>query len=87
MLTSSVLMPRELVEQAMLFVGLRSRIEVLNPEWRQADYNRFCDMCILLGVSKQALIIRLKRLGLLGEEHMRRPNETMNIYMEDDEDD
>lgn len=86
-LAASVLMPQKLVEQAMRTVELGSRIKVLNPVWRQLEYEKFCDMCILLGVSKQALSIRMRRLGLLGEEQLRHPNEAMNIYMEDDEDD
>ncbi len=84
-LTSSVLMPRELVEQAMHLVGQEGRIDMLNAIWRRKEYERFCNMCYMLGVSKQALSIRMQRLGLLGEEHLRHPNEILNIYMGDDD--
>ena len=84
-LTSSILMPRELVEQAMLLTGQNGRIDMLNAVWRPKEYARFCNMCYLLGVSKQALSIRMMRLGLLGEEHLRHPNEILEVYMGDDD--
>ena len=84
-LTSSILMPRELVEQAMFLVGQNGRIDMLNAIWRRKEYERFCNMCYLLGVSKQALSIRMMRLGLLGEEHLRHPNEILDIVMGDDD--
>lgn len=83
-LTSSILMPQELVEQAMSLVGQNGRIDMLNAVWRRKEYERFCNMCYLLGVSKQALSIRMMRLGLLGEEHLRHPNEILDIEMGDD---
>ena len=84
-LTSSVLMHKDLVEQAMIIVGQKGRIDMLNAIWRRAEYENFCNMCSILGVSKQALCIRMQRLGLLGEEHLRHPNEILNIYMGDDD--
>ena len=84
-LTSSILMPQELVEQAMFLAGQNDRIDMLNAVWRRTEYERFCNMCYLLGVSKQALSIRMMRLGLLGEEHLRHPNEILDIVMGDDD--
>ena len=78
-------MPRELVEQAMLYAGLSGRIDMLNAVWRRAEYEKFCDMCYLLGVSKQALSIRMRRLCLLGEEYLKNPNEILDVHMGDDE--
>ena len=84
-LTSSILMPRELVEQAMFLTGQNGRIDMLNAVWRPKEYERFCNMCYLLGVSKQALSIRMMRLGLLGKEHLRHPNEILDVVMGDDD--
>ena len=84
-LTSAILMPQELVEQAMHLVGQSGRIDMLNAVWRREEYERFCNMCYLLGVSKQALSIRMMRLGLLGEEHLRHSNEILDIVMGDDD--
>ena len=38
-----------------------------------------------MGVSKQALAIRLKNLGLLDREYLKNPYEMLNIYMEENE--
>ena len=84
-LSSAILMPRVLIENAMHIVGQEGRIEMLNAVWRKGAYDRFCNMCRLLGVSKQALSIRMKSLGLLGEEHLRYPNEILNVQVEDDD--
>ncbi len=84
-LASSILMPRELVEQAMILAEQNCRIDMLNAVWRRKEYERFCSMCSLLGVSKQALSIRMQRLSLLGEEHLRHPNEILDIVMGDDD--
>ena len=84
-LASAILMPQELIEQAMSLVGQSGRIDMLNAVWRRAEFERFCNMCYLLGVSKQALSIRMMRLGFLGEEHLRHPNEILDIVMGDDD--
>ena len=70
-LTSSILMPQEMVEQAMIRVGQRGRIKWLSPA--SEAYGRFCRMSELLGVSKQALCIRMMGLGLIEEAELYRP--------------
>ena len=70
-LTSSILMPQELVNQAMIRVGQRGKIKLLSPA--NEAYGRFCRMCELLGVSKQALCIRMMGLGLIEEAELYRP--------------
>ena len=84
-LTSFLLMPRELVIRDMGVAGLYAGIEILNAKWRKPEYEAFCEMCSLLGVSKQALSIRMKQLGLIGEDQLRRPNRILDIFMEDKE--
>lgn len=69
-LTSSILMPQELVNQAMIRVGQRGKIKLLSPA--NEAYGRFCRMCELLGVSKQALCIRMMGLGLIEEAELYR---------------
>jgi hypothetical protein len=44
-------------------------------------------MCGMLGVSRQALCIRTTGLGLIGEEHLRAPDEILDVWMGDDETD
>ena len=84
-LASMLLMPRDLVLQAMEIAGLSRRIEMLNAKWRKPEYEQFCECCEVLGVSKQALSIRMKDLGLLGESHLQNPNEILDIFREETE--
>ena len=84
-LSSFLLMPKDLVIQAMDIVGLEDKIEQLNPKRRKLEYEAFCEMCSILGVSKQALSIRMKNLGLLGEDQQRNPFGIMDIFMEEEE--
>ncbi len=84
-LTSLILMPHQLVEQAMSIVGLTGKIDMLNAIWRRPEYEAFCNMCLILGVSKQALSLRLQRLGLIGSSHLARPNEILDIWKDDGE--
>ena len=86
-LAAAILMHRELVGRAMFLTGLDGRIDMLNPAWRRKEYGKFDSMCGMLGVSRQALCIRMTGLGLIGEEHLRAPDEILDIWMGDDETD
>lgn len=83
--TSAVLMPEELVKSNMAMYGLPGRIEVLNRLVGNGCYSRFCVMAEGMGVSKQALAIRLKGLGLLDQDYLRNPYEMLNVYKEENE--
>lgn len=83
--TSAVLMPEELIKRNMYLCGLPGRIEILNRLIGTHDYRNFCAMAEGMGVSKQALAIRLKNLGLLGKEYLKNPYEMLNVYMEENE--
>lgn len=80
--TSAVLMPEELIKSNMPMYGLPEKIDVLNRLIGNYDYKSFCLMAEGMGVSKQALSIRLKTLGLLRKEYLKNPYEMLNIYME-----
>ena len=82
-LASSILMPRYLVEHAMFRCQQHEPFDILDAGIRPKEYERFCNMCGMLGVSKQALGIRLKRLGLVGEIS-RYPFQAIDIFMEED---
>lgn len=61
-------MPEELVRKNMFLFSLPERIEILNRLIANGDYQKFCGMADCMGVSKQALAIRMKNLGLLGKD-------------------
>ena len=83
--TSAVLMPEELVRRNTDYYGLPGGIDILNRLIRNDDYRNFCAMATGMGVSKQALAIRLKNLGLLGKDYLKNPYEMLHIYMEEKE--
>lgn len=84
-LASALLLPVEVIMQALSRFDLEHGIDVLNKIYRPKEYERFCEMAKLLGASKQALAIRLKRLGLLKKEYLRNPHELVDVIKEDDD--
>ena len=57
-LTSYLLLPKELVYRHMADVGLKDGVSVLNRIYARKDYERFSEAAKRLGVSKTALTIR-----------------------------
>lgn len=84
-LASALLLPVEIVLEALLRFNLEHGIEILNKIYRPKEYERFCEMAEFLGASKQALAIRLKRLGLLKKEYLKDPHALVNVEKEDDD--
>lgn len=72
-LTADILMPPQLLKSQMSKYGLGERIEILNRLYDRAVYNKFSDMAVSLGVSKTALCIRMKQLGLIEKEYLKDP--------------
>ena len=84
-LASALLLPIELIYRALRRFGLEHGIGMLNRVYRPKEYTRFCDMAEYLGTSKQAMAIRLKRLGLLKKEHLRNPYAPADVEMHENE--
>ncbi len=82
-LAVSLLMPASLVGKAMFLAGLDNEIALLNRCYRRRDYEKFCRMSDMLGVSRQALSIRMTQMGLIRKEQLRDPNSLIDIFMED----
>lgn len=83
--TSAVLMPEEIVRKNMSLYGLPEKIAVLDRLVRNNVYRNFCEMANGIGVSKQALAIRMKGLGLLQREYLKNPYELIDICVEEKE--
>lgn len=79
-LTSAILMPYDMIRFNMSAFGLGNKIHRLNKVFAPNEYNRFCEMASYMGVSKQALSIRLQQLGLLKENYLENPYELVEIY-------
>lgn len=84
-LASAVLMPEDMVRSNMLAFGLGEKIPMLNRVYATEDYNRFTDMANYMGVSKQALAIRLKGLGLLERDYLQEPYTLADVNPDDEE--
>ena len=78
-LAASLLMPRDLVEQGMFLFDLGDNLPILNRKYRSKDYDRFVSLSQLLGVSKRALAIRMKHLGLLQDDQLRNPDVLIEV--------
>ena len=84
-LTSAVLMPEEMVRSNMVTFGLGEKLHMLNRVYAAEEYTRFSDMADHMGVSKQALAIRMKGLGLLEREFLQDPHALVNVCPDDKE--
>lgn len=84
-LASALLLPVDMVWSALQRFDLRNGIEMLNRVYRPQVYERFCRMAEYLGASKQALAIRLKRLGLLKLDFLKDPYALTDIYPDEDD--
>lgn len=82
-LASAILMPKDLVIRGMERHGLGRQIQILNRVFRPQVYKAFSELACSLGVSKQALAIRMKHLGLLDKEYLENPYALANIWMDD----
>jgi len=79
-LASAILMPADMVQMNMLAFGLGDKLEILNSVFAPHDYERFSSMADHIGVSKKALSIRMKQLGLLELDYLGAPYDLINIY-------
>lgn len=84
-LTSAILMPIEMIQSNMMKFGLGNRLYRLNKIFDSNEYNSFCEMAKYMEVSKQALSIRLKQLGLLKIDHLKNPYDLVDIFPDEEE--
>ena len=83
-MASALLLPAFAVNAALSKFGLEGGFDILNRIYRPKEYQRFCDMAEYLGASKQALAIRLRRLGLLKTEYLRNPQAMVDVEKDGD---
>ena len=80
-LTSYILLPEYLVKDGMFMFGLGDKMQILNRLYRPKDYKRFTKLAAFLGVSKQALAIRMRGLGLLEVDQLADPYGFFDVEM------
>ena len=84
-MAAAILMPPATVCECMALFGMGGKLDLLSSVCRPREYVRFCDIAAYLGVSKKALAIRMKRLGLLGGIYLENPYEPLNVWRDEDE--
>lgn len=84
-LTSSILMPYDIVRSNMSDFGLGDKLHRLNRVFDPDVYHRFCEMANFMGVSKEAMSIRLQQLGLLDVNHLKNPYALVDIFLGEEE--
>lgn len=78
-LTSVILMPYDLVKQAMFLLNCNDRFSMINRVYATEEYERFSLLADFLGVSRQAMYLRLKQLGLIQRDYYDNPFELTDI--------
>lgn len=81
-LASALLMPKEVLIADMKMFGLGEKIAILNSVFYQETFFRFRLLAEYLGVSQQALMIRMKYLGLIDKEYLNRARSMLDISKE-----
>lgn len=81
-LASAILLPRPLVIRAMKAVGLQGKIQRLNKLFNPDEFERFVTMSEILGSSRKALSIRMKQLGLIGEDYLDNPYRLVDVEVD-----
>lgn len=79
-LASAILMPLEMIRHNMEEFGLGEKIQTLNRIYFPKVYDNFCRMAEYMGVSLQALSIRLSHLGLLKNNYLENPYRMVDIF-------
>ena len=85
-LASALILPEEYLRYNMSMIGMHDAIRILDPVYDPSGYRLFCELAAGMHVSKQALAIRMKGLGLLKENYLQSPGASLNIWKDDDED-
>ena len=81
-LASAVMMPKDIVRQALFIFGYDDKIPIINRKYAKRDYQQFSMIADFLGVSKQALSIRLSQLGLVGRNDFDDPDSLLDIFQD-----
>ena len=69
-LAAAMLLPASVVEQGMYFFGIPQRIQKLDHLLDPDIFEKFYNLATFLGVSRQVLAFRMKRLGFLREDYL-----------------
>ena len=81
-LAAAILMPKDILTIVFQNVFGRAYVKRINSFLDRKEYRGFCAIAKLFGVSKEALSIRLRKLGMIGEYQYWTHNEMIDVYFE-----
>ncbi len=82
-LASALLMPKDILIADMKMFDLGERIRILNSIYEPETFFKFRLLAEYLGVSQQALAIRMKHLDLLDRDYLNHARDMITIFSED----
>ena len=84
MLAAAILMPSALLAAQMHTAGLPPKLRMLNRVFAPKEYQAFTTIAEIMGVSKSALAIRMRQLGLIGRDDLKDPYALVRVEMDDE---
>lgn len=81
-LASALLMPKDILLADMKMFGLGEKIDILNSRYRPETFTQFHYLAEYMGVSHQALAIRMNYLKLLGKDYLNHASDMLSIFKE-----
>lgn len=84
-LAAAILMPADMLQVNMANLGLEEKLPFLRRKDRY--FGKFLQLAWMMGVSTQALTIRMKQLGFLGGYYLGNPDDLITAVVGDDETD
>lgn len=84
MLAAAILMPPALLAAQMHTAGLPPKLRMLNRVFAPKEYQAFATIAEVMGVSKSALAIRMRQLGLIGRDDLKDPYALVRVEMDDE---
>jgi Zn-dependent peptidase ImmA (M78 family) len=85
-LASALIIPEDYLRYNMCQIGMPEKVRILDSVYDPSGYARFCELACEMHVSRQALAIRMRGLGLLEQDHLLSPGSFLDIWKSDDED-
>lgn len=85
-LGAATIIPVTRLYELMFTFGLGGKLDMLSSFCRPKEYDAFCAIAQCLGVSKKALAIRMKQLGLLERDYLEHPTAPIDVWKGENED-
>lgn len=84
-MAAAIIMPEDTLRHCMAVFGLGEKLDMVSSVCRPKEFERFCDIATYLGVSKKALAIRMKQLGLLEKAYLENPAAPLDVWKDEED--